>query len=92
MDGCFLRLNRGFRDPLGLGALVEGLLGDRLIAHQLLAAGEVRFREREIRLRLRQIGVRLVERSLERPLVDGEEQISLLDHLAVFERDLFEVA
>ena len=43
-------------------------------------------------LRLRQIGARLVERVLERPLVDGEQQIALLDDLAVLEMQLVEIA
>ncbi len=43
-------------------------------------------------LRLRQIGARLIERVLERPLVDGEQQIALLDDLAVLEMHLVEIA
>ena len=56
------------------------------------AAREIGFGEGEIGLRLREIGARLGERVLERPLVDGEQQIALLDHLAVREMDLVEIA
>ena len=44
---------------------------------------EIGLGEREIGLGLREIGARLIERVLERPLVDGEQQIALLDDLAV---------
>jgi hypothetical protein len=71
-----------------LGALVEGLLGDGLVAHQLGGAREIRLGEREVGARLRQVGARLVERGLERPLVDGEQEVALLDHLAVGEMHL----
>ena len=77
---------------LRLRALIEGLLGDGAVAHELLGALEVGFGEGEIGLGLREIGARLVERVLERPLVDGEQQIALLDHLAVAEMHLVEIA
>ena len=48
-------------------------------------AREVGLGEGEIGARLRQIGARLLERVLERPLVDGEQQVALLDHLPVGE-------
>ena len=70
---------------VGLRALVVGLLGDGLVVHQLLAACEVGLGEGEIGPRLRQIGAHLVERDLKRPLVDGEQEIALLHHLAVRE-------
>ena len=43
-------------------------------------------------MRLHQIGARLVERVLERPLVDREQQIALLDELPVLEMQLVEIA
>ena len=50
------------------------------------------FGEGEIGLRLHQIGARLIERVLERPLVDGEQQIALLDDLPVLEMHPVEIA
>ena len=85
-------LDRGLRVAEGLRALLEGLLGDGLVAHQLLAARRVGFGEGQIGLRLRQIGARLIERVLERPLVDGEQQVALLDHLPVLEMHAVEIA
>ena len=76
----------------GLGALVEGLLGQGAVAHELLGAIEIGFGEGEIGLGLRQRALRLGDGVLERPLVDGEQQIALLDHLAVAEMDLIEIA
>ena len=87
-----LRRDRRLGDALGLRALVEGLLGDGLVAHELLAAREIGLGEGEVGSRLRQIGARLVERVLERPLVDGEQQVALLDHLPVLEMHLVEIA
>ena len=43
-------------------------------------------------LRLGQVRARLVERGLERPLIDGEQEVALLDDLAVLEMHLVEVA
>ena len=59
---------------------------------ELLAAREVGLGEGEVRARQREIGARLVERVLERPLVDGEQQVALLDDLAVVEMHAFEIA
>ena len=92
MDHRLLRGDGGFRDALGLLALIEDLLGDRLVAHQLLAAGEIGFGEGEIGARLREIGAHLVERDLERPVVDGEQEIALLHHLPVGEMNFREIA
>ncbi len=86
------RQHRGFGVALGLGALLEDLLGDGPLAHQLLAAREVAFRIDQVRFRLGEVGARLLERVLERPLVDGEQEIALLDHLTVGEMHAFEVA
>ena len=77
---------------VGLRALLEDLFGDGLFLHQLLAAREIGFGESQIGFGLRQIGARLRERVLERPLVDGEQQIALLDDLAVLEMHAFEIA
>ena len=80
------------RGAVRLGALIEQLLGDGALAHQRLRALQVGLGEGEIGLRLRQIGAHLIERVLERPAVDGEQQIALLDDLAVLEMDLVEIA
>ena len=53
---------------------------------------EIGFGEDQIGFGLRQIGARLVKRVLERPLVDGEQQIALLDDLPVLEVDAVEIA
>ena len=87
-----LRGHGGFGDALGLRALVVGLFGDGLVVAQQLAAGEIGLGEGEIGARLRQIGAHLLEHDLERTAVDGEEQVALLDHLAVGEMDGREIA
>src|SRR6185369_3756614 len=84
--------HRGLRVAIGLRALLEGLLGNGLVAHELLAAREVRFGIGEVRARLHQAGARLVEHVLERPLVDGEQEIALLDDLTVLEMHAVEIA
>src|SRR5262249_49722346 len=55
-------------------------------------AGEIGFGKGEIGLRLREIAPRLVERGLERTLVDGEQEVALLDHLAVGKMDGVEIS
>ena len=89
------RLVRGDRS-LGitgrLRTLLENLLADRPVAHQLLAARQVGLGEEHIGFSQFQICARLVKRILERALVDGEQQIALLDDLAVLEMHLVEVA
>jgi len=72
--------------------LLEDLLADGPIAQQLLAARQVRLGENDVRFRGLEIGAGLVEGVLERPLVDGEQQVALLHDLAVGEVDLIEVA
>jgi len=91
-DGGLLRGNRRLRDALCLRALVEGLLRDGLVAHQLLAAREVAFGERQVGARLRELCPGLRERRLEWPAVNGEQRIALLDDLSVLELDLVEIA
>ena len=85
-------LHRRLGVALGLRALLEHLLGDGLVAQQLLAARMVGLGEDEVRARQREIGARLVERVLERPLVDGEQEVALLDDLAVVEMHAVEIA
>ena len=87
-----LAATEAVRRAEGLGALVESLLGDRAVAHELLGAIEIGLGEGEIGLGLRQRSSGLRDGVLERPLVDGEQQIALLDHLAVAEMDLVEIA
>ncbi len=82
----------GLGRALGLHALLVDLLGDGLLADQALRAVEIGHREVERGLGARQIGARLLERGLERPLVDGEQQIALLHQLAVLEMDGLEIA
>ncbi len=48
--------------------------------------------ESDVRLRGLEVGAGLVERVLERPLVDGEQEVALLHDLAVGEVDLVEIA
>ena len=74
-----------------LCALLESLVGDGLVSHELLPARIVGFRESQVRLRLHHICARLVERVLERPLVDREKQIALFDELPVLEMQLVEI-
>ena len=56
-----------------------------------MPARVVRLGESQVRLRLLDIGARLVERVLERTLVDREKQIALLDELPVLEMQLVEI-
>ena len=73
-------------------ALLEHLLGDGAVAREQPAALEVGFGEGQVGLGLGEIGAGLRQRVLERPLVDGEQEIALLDHLAVTEMHLVEIA
>ena len=90
-NGRLLGGDRGFGDPLGLRALVEGLLGDRLVAHELRGTRQIGLGKCEVGSRLRQIGLGLVERGLERALVDREKEVALLDDLAIAEIDSIEI-
>ena len=49
--------DRRLGDALGLGALVEGLLGDGALLHELGAAGEVGLGKGEVGLRLLEIAL-----------------------------------
>ena len=62
------------------------------LPHQLCAAREISFRKGEVGLGLSEIRLGLIERDLEWAPVDGEQEIALLDHLAVCEVDAVEVA
>src|SRR6516225_6908467 len=84
--------HRGLGVTECLRALLEDLLADGPIAQQLLSACQVRLGENDVRFRGLEIGAGLVEGVLERPLVDGEQQVTLVHDLAVGEVDLVEVA
>ena len=90
-DGCLARPHRRFGDPLGLGALIEGLLRDGAIAHQLGATIEVGLGKDQVGAGLLEVGHRLVEGGLVRALVQREQQVALLDHLAVGKVDSTQV-
>ena len=63
-----------------------------LFLHQRLAALKVCIRVGQVGLGLCQRSLGLIERVLERALVDGEQKVALLDHLAVLEVDGLEIA
>ena len=90
--GGLLRGDCRFRHPLGLRALVEGLLGDHRADGKTLSAREIAFRECESGPRLREAGLRLSEGGLERPAIDREQKIALLHHLAVLKMDRLQIA
>jgi hypothetical protein len=77
---------------VGLRTLLKDLLGDGLVAQELLAARKVGFGVGQVRAREREVGTGLVDRVLERPLVDGEQEVALLDDLAVVEVHAIEIA
>jgi hypothetical protein len=81
------RRDRGTRrtDP-GLEPL-DIALRHRLDGDQPLGAAEIRFGERLLALRAGEAGARLGECRGERPRVEGEEQLALLDDRAVGEVD-----
>ncbi len=66
--------------------LIEGLLGDGLVTHQLLAARSDRpsAKARSAFARC-EIGLGLIKRGLERTFVDGKEKLPFLYHLTVLE-------
>ena len=80
------------RDALGLRALLEGLLRYDIAAEQVLSARQIGFGERQIGLGLGQTGAGLIQRVLERPPIHGEQQVALVDQLAVLEMNLFQIA
>jgi hypothetical protein len=52
-----------------LGALLECLFSDGLVAQELLPAGEIGFGKRQVGARQLEIGTRLIESDLEGPMV-----------------------
>ena len=84
--------DRCLRAAERLGPLLEHLLGDGAVAREQPATLEVGLGKGQVGLGLREIGACLRQRVLERPLVDGEQEIALLDHLAVAEMHLVEIA
>ena len=87
-----VRRHRGLGIAERLRPLLEDLLADGPVAQELPAARQVGLREYHIGSSRLQIRARLVERVLERPLVDGEQQVALLHDLAVLEMHLVEIA
>ena len=73
------------------GALGVGLLPGREFA-ELGEALQVEIGVGEIGLVLRLLGLGLVERGLERPRIDLDQRIALLDELAFLEGDLVDLA
>ena len=73
-------------------AFVIGLLGGVALFPELGGAGELGLGKIEIGVGLGKIGLGRFERELERLRLDDEEQIALLDVLAVDEIDGFEIA
>ena len=84
--------DRRLRVAVGLRPLLESLVGDGLVTHELLTTREIGLGEGEIGFRGVQIGAGLVDRVLEWSLVDREQQVALLDRLAVLEGDGIEIA
>jgi hypothetical protein len=87
-----VRQDRRFGVAFGLRTLLEYLLADGLVAHELLAARVIGLGVGQIRTRELEIGAGLVERVLERPLVDREQEITLLHDLSVVEMHAIEIA
>ena len=83
MDESLHRLHAGGIAPLFCERCVVILLADCLIGYQRLGAGEILLRIFQRRLRLREIGLRLLKRCRERQAVDDEQQIVFLDRGAV---------
>ena len=85
-------LHRRLRVAHDRHAVVEGLLRDDLPLHQRLAAHDVEVGVLHLGLGRKQLGLRLLQRALERPRIDHEQQVALLDGLAVLEVHLGEIA
>ena len=75
-----------------LHALVEQLAGGEVAAVQLGRAGDLAIGEVEPGRRRQQLGLGLLQRDLVRARVDDEEQVALVDDLAVGEMDLGQIA
>ena len=90
--GRLLRRDVGLGHALGLRALIEGLLRDGTAAHQALPALQIGLGVGEIGAGLGEVRLRLRQRGLEWPAVDGEEQVALLYQLPVLEVYRVEIA
>ena len=90
-DRGLARLDRGRRHLEFGNPLV--VVGDGLEALVLEVGGtlELSLRQVELRIRLAQLCLRRRQRRLIGPRVDHEQQVALLDHLAVLEMDLGQI-
>ena len=81
----------------GLGTLLPGerglvvLAGDRVLVHQRLEPGHVLAGPAQLRLGAREPASRLRDRDLERPWIDGVEELTVLDEGPLGEVDAIEV-
>ena len=73
-------------------AIVEALVGDDLALDQRPAAHHVEVGVLHLGGGGKQLGLGLLQRALERPRIDGKQQIALLDDLPILEADVVEVA
>ena len=87
IDGGDRRVARRRGDVHLRHALVIGLLRGIIVLAQLRGALELRLGELELRFILRLLRLGRLERELEGPRLDDEQQIALLDQLAVGEID-----
>ena len=81
-------LDRGLRSILVVGALVDRLLGCELVALKRLRPRELVVGERHAGGRGLQRRLRLFQPDLVGPRIDDEQQVALVDDLAVLEMDL----
>jgi hypothetical protein len=86
------RGQRGLRGLHGGGQPVDVALRHGFRLEQSPGAAEIGLRQRQVALRARDAGPRLGQRGGERPRIDGEEQLALLDDLAVGEVDADDLA
>ena len=86
-DGRLGGVDGGLLAALVGGTLVHGFRRAELGSLELLRPPELRLGQRLLGLRGLQLCDALVEPDLERPRVDGEEQIALVHDLPVLERD-----
>ena len=73
-------------------ALIEHAHRRRRGLHQFLGALVVGLVQHDLRLGAHHVGLGGIDGELERPLVDGEQQVALLDGAAVAEMHLVDVA
>ena len=86
-DRCLGGLDGGLRAALIGGALIDRLGGAEIGPLELLRPPELCLGQRLLGLRGLQLRHALIEPDLERPRVDGEEQIALVHDLPVLEVD-----